>query len=198
MRSESFLIFLISLVITTGVVSAAYYFTVSRPTKPEPTFQTPAVGKEPAEHVLAPDVRGDKIIKCVDPGVGEFYTNALSCDKADLKQRLSMAPSIGPVKTSQKGVGVYKVIGQPPSDTPQTQSNPSLRSFAKHPPRGMVAECRFPVGQAAELERRMGGKDNPKESMWIDDYCRWRQEVRKLNCELPSDFFYHSYFEVCR
>jgi hypothetical protein len=86
---------------------------------------------------------------------------------------------------------------QQSSNSAQTRTKPNLRSPAKTPPDGLSAECRFPVGQAAELERKMSGADDPSESMWRDDYCEWRVEVSKLECELPNDFFYYSYFELC-
>ena len=197
MRSESIFIFLISLAITIGIVSATYYFTVVRQPAPKTSIEQPPVGGTPSASTPVQDDRSDQIIKCHDPKLGEFYTNATSCDKADLNQRLSMAQSTNVGKPQPTKAKLANANAQQTSNTTQIRTKPNLRSPAKSPPDGLSAECRFPVGEAAELERRMAGSRDPSESMWRDDYCEWRVEVSKLGCELPSDFFYYSYFELC-
>ena len=197
MRAESIFIFLISLVITIGIVSTAYYFTVVRQPAPGATIEQPSVGETPTARIQVQNDRSDKIIKCQDPELGEFYTNATSCDKADLDQRLSTAQTTNIEQPKSTNVELANVSGQQSANTTQSPAKPNLRSPAKSPPDGLSAECRFPVGEAAELERRMAGSRDPSESMWRDNYCEWRAEVSKLSCQLPSDFFYYSYSELC-
>ncbi|MEE4218480.1 MAG: hypothetical protein V2I48_12775 [Xanthomonadales bacterium] len=192
MRRESAVIFIISLIITTGVVGGLYYLNVGRPVKqekqpiPEPVVQTAApVGASAAS-------RSDKIIKCVDAEIGEFYTNATSCEKADLENRMSHAQptyeSRGPTNPT--------IARQADSSTRgQSREKPDIRRVAKSVPSGLSVSCKFSAGRALEIERNLSIVADPADSIWKENYCKWIREARKEKCELESGFFY--YESIC-
>ncbi len=147
-------------------------------------------------------------IKCYDPNVGEFWTNAVNCEAADLNNRLSYAAPLAttPYQDRHSGKNYSPPANQAVNSRTDTNTasrvsanqKPDLRRKAKEAPKGLPAECRWPVGDAAELERKMSAKSDPRKSMWLDDYCERRQEVSQLRCPLPGDFFWYSYSQLCR
>jgi hypothetical protein len=195
MKKDSLIILFFSVSMTVAVVGGAYYLTIVRNTQARPTVND-AVG-EVKDFPQASNYRTNTPIKCHDPEVGEFWTNASSCDGADLNNRMSyatpLATSPAQDKYTQKN---YKKPEQIAVNS-RTDQKPDFRRKAKESPKGIPAECRFPVGEAAELERSMGVKDDPKDSIWAEKYCEWRREIGKLRCPIPNDFFYYSISTVC-
>lgn len=117
----------LALVLLAAIVGGAYYLLVMRQPAPiSPTTSprapttwqtlTPRPGQVGTEASDAPRVpagtspgRTDTPIKCFDPEVGEFWTNATTCTRAstDLSKQLAdPAPQItasSPVASTQKG-----------------------------------------------------------------------------------------------
>lgn len=101
----------LAIVLTAAIIGGAYYLLVMRhpaPIPPAPSPKAPTtwqtltprpgqVGTEASDTPRVPagtsEGRTDTPIKCVDPEVGEFWTNASSCEGADLNNRLSYAAS---------------------------------------------------------------------------------------------------------
>ena len=97
----------LAIVLLAAIIGGAYYLLVMRhpapiPPAPSPkaptTWQTltPRPGQVGTEASDAPRIpagtsegRTDTPIKCVDPEVGEFWTNASSCEGADLNKQLA-------------------------------------------------------------------------------------------------------------
>jgi len=50
-------------------------------------------------------LRGSAIIRCTDPEVGEFFTNAVTCDAADLSNRLSYSAPLATTLNRDKYSG---------------------------------------------------------------------------------------------
>jgi hypothetical protein len=214
MRKDSIFVFGLSVFITAGIVGGAYYMSIVRPIEhasPGPRqIQTPAL-KSATGNVASPaylkNDRTDRIIKCVDLEKGEFWTNAATCDGADLHNRLSYAKPVmiapEPERHSNKN---YIAPGEEAS-TRNTKNRtgrnkasykPNLRLIGKSPPTDLQRECKFPVGRALEIERALSAADDPRESIWRENYCEQRSEVILKKCKLPSEAFYYSYSELCR
>ena len=74
---------------------------------------------------------------------------------------------------------------------------PDLRRPYNHAPEGLPAACRFPVGKALDMERLLSVVDNPRDSIWREDYCKWRCEVLNSKCPVAADYFYYRIANVC-
>lgn len=189
MRKDSVIIFGISLLITTLIVGGAYYLTFKNPAAEEtsgmeslPKPATPVV-KQPI-----PSRNTNPILKCHDPELGEFYTNASSCDEADLENTISHAESITPSRavkdsTLSSRSSAHKVQ--------KREDEPDIRRVAKNVPPGLSVSCKFSVGKALEVERVLSASDDPAESIWVENYCKWVKESRAEKCEIEIDFFYY-------
>jgi hypothetical protein len=212
MRRDSIFVFGFSVLVTIGIVGGAYYMSAVRPIaqadsrsrQVQPSPANPSVGNLKSSSYPNND-RTDQPIKCVDPEIGEFWTNASTCDGADLHNRLSFAkPIVTSPEKARYGNESYRAPGDEAKSSRTNKRSmrvaakkPDLRSKAKVPPDGLPSECRFPVGQAAELERKMSAKDDPRDSMWLQEYCEWRCVVARERCPLPKDFYYYSYSKLC-
>jgi hypothetical protein len=210
MRKDSIVIFGTSVLITAAIIGGVYYMAVvkSAAEPPDPaktTWQTikPNESQPTGNAGVSAETssrRTNTPIKCYDPEIGEFWTNAASCGEADLHNRLSEAPSIttpeqrkpygnedyvSPQEEAERNRGKTRTVSQ------SSAEKPSLRLNAKSPPSGLSAECKFPVGKALELERALSATDDPRESIWREDYCDWLTEVWEKGCEVPDDLFYY-------
>ena len=193
MRRDSAFVFGFSILISAVIVSGLYYMSVQRPIqhasseigKQKGTIAEPAVGM--SSGVSDPQSnRTDQIIKCIDPDIGEFWTNARDCQSADLDNRMSNAQS-------------YRGAIYPGSKTSESQKDnhktskrimnqkPDIRQVAKEVPDGLSVSCRFAVGRALEIERPLSAADDPAESIWRESYCKWVTEVREEDCNVSSD-----------
>lgn len=69
--------------------------------------------------------------------------------------------------------------------------------IGKSSPSGLNPSCTFAVGNALEIERTLSATDNPSESVWRENYCRWRCDAVERECEVPDGYFYYSYRKLC-
>jgi hypothetical protein len=201
MRRDSVLIFGASMLISLGLVGAAYYVSVVRqtPSAPEATAgaqsqpKSSAVGSPAPEQGATPTWTNTPI-KCVDPEIGEFWTNAKDCESADLKNRISVAqPLDRPRSASPSTEATPK---NSPTNAKNTASNkPNLRNVARPVPEGLNVSCKFAVGKALEIERDLSAADDPAESIWRENYCKWVNETRANDCPVSGNFFY--YGDLC-
>jgi hypothetical protein len=198
MRKDSVVIFSISVLITAAIVGSAYYMSIVRPThnqttqtRPEPFPDDQKHTGNPTSSQPAAPVWTDTPIRCFDEKVGEFWTNANNCDNANLENRLSIAE---PLKREDYESHNASEVRSKTTSSKRAKKDrkPSLRLAAKSPPSGLNVPCKFAVGKALELERALSAVDEPRESIWREDYCKWRSEARKENCEVPRDLFYYN------
>lgn len=211
MRKDSVLIFGVSAVITAAVVGGVYYMAVARHGTEAPAFrpstsetikpdQSLATGN-PRASAETSNRRTSTAIRCHDPKRGEFWTNAATCQEADLNNRLSYAQSRTTPKTAEERYRNERYLtpqqeadrnrSRPQTRTQPVPEKPTLRLNAKAPPSNLSANCKFPVGKALELERVLSAADEPWKSKWRPDYCEWLGEVGKKRCEVPTDLFYY-------
>ena len=117
-----------------------------------------------------------------------------------MQNRLSEAQSITP-PSQQNPYGNENYVppeeeaarnqGKSRSTGESSAQKPSLRLTGKSPPSDLNVTCKFAVGKALELERALSAADDPRESKWKDDYCKWRKEAKDENCQVPSDTYYY-------
>jgi hypothetical protein len=101
MRTDASIILILAALLTAAVVGAAYYLTEAGiPAETETQTETSWTTLKPASQAsnnipagMSSD-RTDTPIKCHDPEVGEYWTNAASCEGADLHNRISDAQVI--------------------------------------------------------------------------------------------------------
>lgn len=183
MRKESLVIFVISIVLTLGIVSGLHYFYLqNQKVIPEQSLFEP----KPREVVNTPlqprlqkskSIRGQtaKIIKCTKANGTVFWTNASRCENADLDNTLSIydhAEIAPPVKSDNNARSSSK------------QTSRQTRNSLKPIPRSMTNACSFPIGKARKIERRsLSLKLDPSDSVWKDSYCRWVCDARSEGCE---------------
>jgi len=197
MRRDSAFIFGFSILISAVIVGGLYYMSVQRPiqkasseiSKQKSTIPEPAVGMSSA--VSSPKSnRTDQIIKCVDPDVGEFWTNARDCESADLDNRMSSAQSYrGADNVSSSSSAAQK--NNHKTSRRKENDQPDIRQVAKTVPDGLSVSCKFAVGRALEIERPLSAADDPAESTWRENYCKWITEVREEDCKVSRDLFYY-------
>lgn len=197
MRRDSVFVFGFSFLIFAVIVGGLYYMSIQRPLQRTPSEIDKQKSAIPEQGVgMSPGVsssqsnRTDQIIKCVDPKVGEFWTNARDCESADLDNHVSSAQS-------------YRRSYDPSAKTSDSQNNnyktskkvkdrkPDIRRVAKEVPDGLSVSCKFAVGRALEIERPLSAADEPAESKWRENYCKWIREIHEEKCNLPSERFYY-------
>lgn len=139
--------------------------------------------------------RTRRIIECHDPKVGKFYTNAASCNGADLDNRISYAQT-APAPLARSQYKQRKTISKAPQRV-RPEQKPNLRLTGKSPPPGLPPECRFPVGRALEIERILSAADDPRQSTWAKSYCRFRCEALRERCPVNDSDFHYSYYDIC-
>ena len=204
MRKDSTAIGAITLLLTAAVIGGVWYMAnrqTAEPPAPDETLWTtlePGVGDAtsmPDVAAATSSTRTHDYIVCELPDGTRGYTNAASCAEADFENRLSIADPLVPVPKRQRYTGEHY---QTPAQQAKNARNsapsprkPNLRLTGKSPPSGLDASCTFAVGKALELERVLSAVDNPRESIWRENYCHWMQEVRMENCEVPGDLFYY-------
>ncbi|MEJ8568630.1 hypothetical protein V3330_13440 [Wenzhouxiangellaceae bacterium CH-27] len=174
-----------------------------------PSSRTPRSGDpgstRPKPQPAAPRTR--TILRCHDPEMGEYYTNAATCEGADLANRMSYAQPV-PINPGQAQYG-NAAYQSPQNQAGNSRSNrqlaqskppekPNLRLTGKPPPPGLPAECKFPVGKALEIERDLAAADVPYESTWRKSYCRFRREAIEDGCPVSDQDFYYPMRQMCR
>jgi hypothetical protein len=211
MRRDSVIIMVLSTLVAIAIVGIGYYLqslsaAATSPISEEAGWTTletradPAVGNSTNDSAQAPSGRTDTPIKCHDPEVGDFWTNADRCEDADLHNRLSYAAPLA-TTTYQERYGGQGYL--PPASAAakgaadQKPQPPNLRLYAKAPPDGLNVSCKFSVGKALETERDLAAADNPRESVWREDYCKWRCEAIQQRCPVADSFFYYRYQTLC-
>ena len=197
MRKDSLAILILALVVSAGVVGAVYYFgVVDASARAAPIVQEAPDGnwKEPPDPVSTA-AWTDTPIECPSPNGGTFWTNAARCEDADLDNRISRAD---PVKIYRQPAKASRSMAAARSRTASTATKPGLRGPGKSPPSGLPPECRFPVGRALEIERPLSVADDPKESGWLQSYCRFRREAIEDGCSVADSYYYYSYYELCQ
>ncbi len=201
MRRDSVIIFTVALIVTAGVIGSAHLYHKHQVQTAEAAQQGPTdpatnTAKPPADvgnYAYVPDsTRTSRIIECHDPEIGTFYTNAAECAGADLENRLS---DYQPLRTapSRSSSANRRQVAQSSGG-----SKSGSRQTGRAPPSGLPPECRFPVGKALELERPLSKASDPYESMWREDYCRWRCEARRERCPVSSNIYDYDYGRMCR
>lgn len=199
MRRDSAFIFVISVLITAGIVGGVYYMSIPRPIEQADSessqMQAPSsspVAGNIASPVYSQNERTDQIIKCVDPEKGEFWTNAKDCESADLDNRISNAQTFRPTDYISPNAAESRKDLQV-SKSSESNNKPSLRRVAKAVPSDLSVSCKFAVGKALEIERDLSAADTPGESIWRENYCRWVNETRSEGCDIAGNFFYYGH-----
>jgi hypothetical protein len=214
MRKDSATITGVTVVLTAAIIGGGYYMAIVRhpaQTSPESADAwqtlTPRPDQASGSARTVPDVpagtsqgRTDTPIKCYDPELGEFWTNATTCDQADLNNRLSYSDPLATTPNRDQYSGQdYSPPGQEAVNSrSDNNAKPDLRLSAKSPPSGLNVACKFSVGMALEIERDLAAADQPYESIRRDTYCEFRCEVIAKNCPIRDDYFYYSFHKMCQ
>ena len=211
MKKTSVTIVSVSVLITAAVIGGVYYMAVVKnapetPGQQATTWQTLEPNKsQPAGNAgVAAETanrRTNTPIKCHNPEIGEFWTNAATCGTADLNNRISHAQSItppeqrkpyghedyvSPQEAAERNRAKWRNVNQPPATAP------NFRLKGKSPPSGLNATCSFAVGKALELERALSAARDPGTSTRKDEYCRWRKQASNENCHVPGDTYHYN------
>ena len=102
MRKESLFIFVISIVLTLGIVGGLHYLYLQNQKQvPIEVLTKPCIRRHRYRQDLTKTQsaarRTAKIIKCTRPDGTVFYTNATRCAGADLNNRLSVTDFVKPI-----------------------------------------------------------------------------------------------------
>ena len=120
MRKNSTIILLVTVIITSLVIGGAYYMSAMRPSAIDTTRS-----------------EADTPIKCHHPDVGEFWTNASTCEGADLSNRLSYsAPLASTAHQDRYNDRTYKTPEQMAADS-RSEKAPNPRLTGEPPPDGV-------------------------------------------------------------
>lgn len=202
MRRESIIIFVLSALISAGIVGALSYSyhrslpkdsaiesskseaSNSIPAQPPSPQVTKKRTRKPTQRLLAYPQ------KCIDPNGKVIYTNQPDCANAAPTSTLSVVDSV-PAKPRTDAQAKSRST---PDD--HRAKKPSLQlGTAASAPRDSPIECRFPVGKALEIERSLSAAKDPAESIWKKSYCKWIKEARRNRCQVSREIFY--YLDIC-
>ena len=220
MRKDSANLLGATLLVTAAIISGAYYLFEVQRVAQAPTGETgwqtllpSALNKRRADstgsidkNVSAEtsDQRTDSILTCEHPEYGTVYTNAASCNEADVHNRISIAePLLQTPGQDQYSGNTYQTPQNEAGNSRterrnQQQNKPNLRLDGKSPPNGLNVSCKNSVGKALEIERDLAATDNPRESAWRDSYCKQRCEAIQEACPVADDYYYYRFNNLCR
>ncbi len=142
------------------------------------------------------ETSAEGIIVCQHPEHGTVYTNAPSCDEVDYDNRLSQAEPFAPIPNPGRyNNSDYQTPDRQAENSRSNRKKPTtlnvcdktvLRMHGRSPPSGLNQSCKFAVGKAYEFERNLASTDNPGESAWLENYCKWVRESRIEDCDLSE------------
>lgn len=202
MNKETLILLLTTLVITAGMVGGLHYWYLHRQgllAEPRevgtrPGFETGERAPQPAPaSTPAPVARSGAIIECPAPDGTRFYTNAPSCEEADLDNRLSEAQR-------------YRSVARPGAEPAlrraataggragRSSNSPSLPGY-RQTPGSVPRACKWEWGRALEIERMLAAADEPGESRWVPNYCQRLCEAFEEGCRPTGDDFH--FIGVC-
>jgi len=204
MRKDSLYILSVTALLTAAIVGGGYYMAKRtqqqardnspggwQEFKPNSNTATGNATNRPGVSEGSFQGRTDTPIKCIDPELGEFWTNASTCEGADLHNRMSIAQPMPTTPARDQLEGRNYKTPQEEAGNSRSNPKPNLRLHAKSPPPGLNVSCKFAVGKALEIERSLSAAKDPEESVWREDYCEWLGEVRSEQCEVPRNYFYY-------
>jgi hypothetical protein len=210
MRKDSTIIGLSTVLLTAAIIGGVWYMAnrpLAEPPAPEAATWTtlePGVGgatSVPGVPAGTSSGRAGQVIECELPDGTKGYTNAASCEEADFENRLTIADPLVPLPKRQRYSGEdYQSPAQQAKsarDSSPTAKKPSLALIGKPPPSGLNPSCTFAVGKALEIERTLSATDDPMESIWRENYCRWRCDAVERKCGVPDSYFYYRYNRLC-
>ena len=210
MRKDSAFIIGATALLTAAILGGAWYLAQRQAAVPAAPEETTWTTLEPGSAAVGgartvPDIpagtragRSARIIACDMPDGSKAFTNAASCAEADFNNRLSIAEPLAsqPTQRPYSGEGYQPPAQQARSST--KNQKPNLRLTGKSPPSGLNVACTFAVGKALELERALSAAEDPQESIWREDYCKWRCEARVDGCGVDDSYYYYRYQSLCR
>lgn len=78
----------------------------------------------------------------------------------------------------------------------EERSQPNTRIAGTNIPPFVNEECQYPIQKALDLERVLGKSSDPQNSIWLTEYCNYREQMWAKQCYVPNDYLY--YGELCR
>lgn len=140
-----------------------------------------APSRTPAERPGAPDTirapsRTDTILRCTAPDGSTFYTNATSCDAADLDNRVNVVPA---PETGADGSRPGRCLSDQPESTYR-----------------FLPECREVFTEALKVERFLSRAPDPAKSRRAREYCDLIAQGVSSGCMATSELF--CYLHVCQ
>ena len=136
--------------------------------------RTPRGSLEPAETAVESG-RTDQILTCKADDGSTFYTNATSCDAADLENRVNVVSS----RPADTGMG-QNCLG--------TQEEKAVSMFH--------SDCQVEFNKALELERYLAAADDPASSRRAQEYCDLIAQGVANGCMATSQTF--CYLQICQ
>ncbi len=213
MRKDSAYIFLVSLVVSVGLIGLASYShywnkandnktwigSGEQPTSASrsspPTIENGAAStNQPTDlpRKFAPR-RTDTPLECEHTDGSTFWTNAATCEGADLNSRMSFSDEVEtPRLDRRKKEERTTTRSRRASSRPR---KPNLRAPGRSPPADTPQRCRFAIGRALEIEKPLSAAKDPAESIWRESYCRWVKEARLEKCDTGPSVLY--YWNLC-
>lgn len=206
MNRESLFIFMTAIALSAGIVGGLYYMAVIKPeysSRVETRQSEPQSGSANTKRGNRTKVpasgRTNVVKKCTQADGSVFWTNAVSCDAADLNNRISRADPVQPftgnthlAKTSSSRSSARSGKAGKPGAAGKSGNSYSSRSqdsVVKPIPQTMPVSCKFPIGMARKIERKsLSLKSDPADSIWKKSYCRWVCDARTEGCEDIGDY----------
>lgn len=139
----------------------------------------------------------NNIQACQAPDGSTVYTNASDCDLVDHSQRVSVIPTPKQPAT-RSAQSPARRAPTPTKSAPSRQNVQKCGRTSLHlavpNPRDVPQSCKWSWGRAQELERMIGAAKEPKESIWMEEYCERIREVISSECRLDAEgFCYEQY-----
>jgi hypothetical protein len=144
--------------------------------------------RSPRPEARAPN-RTDRILTCKAPDGSTFYTNARSCDEADLDNRVNVMPA------EQPGDEALSADARRQAALDEARACLARRLRGEREVR-LLPVCNEPFRQALDLERFLARADDPVDSSRAGEYCDLIAQGVHAGCPATSEIF--CYLRICQ
>ena len=93
--------------------------------------------------------------------------------------------------------GIQSAINKPTRlSSAEEREQPNTQIVGTNVPPHMNEECQYPVQKALDIERVLSKSADPQSSIWLTEYCSYREQMWAKQCYVPNNYLY--YGELCR
>lgn len=75
----------------------------------------------------------------------------------------------------------------------EERSQPNTRIAGTNVPPFVNEECQYPIQKALDIERVLGKSADPQNSIWLAEYCDYREQMWDRQCYVPNDYLYYGH-----